>query len=74
MCSTSGAAPDGKLASGTGKRTLKVTVAKKYRGALKRKLRTKAQRRVGSKLTVHITVTNAFGQVTQSTQTIKVRG
>ncbi len=64
----------GKLASGTGKRTLKLKVAKKFRKKLKRKLRTRKQRRKGIKLSAVITVKNASGQTAARRRTIKIKG
>lgn len=64
----------GKLAAGTGTRTLKLKVAKTFRKRLKRKLRTKRQRRKGIKLSAAITATNAAGQVTAKRKTVRVKG
>jgi hypothetical protein len=64
----------GSLRTGKGRRSLKVTIAKKYRSSLKRKLHTKTQRKKGIKLTVAVTVTNTSGQVTRSTRRFTVKG
>lgn len=64
----------GRLAAGNGKRKLKVRVAKKFRKAIKRKLRTKKQRRKGIRLKLVVTVTNTADQATRKTRTIRVRG
>jgi Ca2+-binding RTX toxin-like protein len=64
----------GKLGLGTGTRTLKVKIAKKYLKAFRSKLRTKAQRRKGIKFSVTVTVSDALGIQAKTTRTIKVRG
>ncbi len=64
----------GTLKSGTGRRTLKAKVAKKYQSGLRRKLRTKRQRKTGIKLTLRITATNASSQVTRKTRVFKIKG
>ncbi len=64
----------GTLGSATGKRTLKVKIARKYQRSLKRHLRTKKQRRRGVKVAVAVTVTNAAGQSTSKTRRFTVRG
>jgi Ca2+-binding RTX toxin-like protein len=64
----------GQLGLGSGKRTLKVKVAKKYLTTYKRKLRTKPQKKKGIKFPVAITVTSAVGIKTTSTKTVTVKG
>ena len=64
----------GRLASGTGKRTLTLRVAKKFRKAFKRKLNTKKKRRKGLKLSVSVTARDAAGNTTTKTKTIAVKG
>lgn len=64
----------GKLPLGQGQRTLKVKLGKKYAGTYKRKLRTKKQRRKGVTFTVRVTVTDADGFSTATTQKVKVKG
>ncbi len=64
----------GRLASGTGTRTLTVKVAKAYAKRLTRKLRTKRQRRKGVKIDLAVTVSNAAGQSTRATRTYTVKG
>ena len=63
-----------KLKSGTGTRKIKTKVSIRYRKALKRKLRTKKQRRKGIKLKLAVTVTNASGQATKKSRTVRVKG
>lgn len=64
----------GELRRGTGRRTLRITVAKKYRNRFKRKLRTKAQKRRGVKFSVVVEATDAAGNVTKATRTVTVKG
>jgi hypothetical protein len=64
----------GSLKLGTGKRTLKLKVAKRYRKAFARKLRTKRQRRRGLKLAVGVTAKDAAGNATSKRRTVKVKG
>jgi hypothetical protein len=64
----------GSLKLGTGKRTLKAKVAKRYRASVRRKLRTRKQRRKGIKLSVAITVKNASGQSRTARRTFKIKG
>lgn len=61
------------LRRGTGKRRLTVRVAKKHRKALKRKLRTKKQRRKGIRLVLAVTVRNAAGQTQMKRRTVRIR-
>ena len=51
-----------------------VTVAKKYRKALARKLRTTKQRKTGIKLAVRVTVTDTAGLQTAGTLRVSVKG
>jgi Ca2+-binding RTX toxin-like protein len=71
-----GASPvgSGRLKLGTGKRSLSITVAKKFRTQLQAKLRTKAQRRSGVKLRVVLTVKDAAGNVSNASRTVTVKG
>ena len=58
----------GRLRSGTGRRTLTLKVAKRYRKALRRKLRAK---RAGMPLVLSVTATDAAGN--SATKSAKVR-
>jgi hypothetical protein len=65
---------DGSLKLGTGKRTLRVTVAKKLRTQFESMLRTKAQKRRGVKLRVVLVIKDAAGNVTNASRTVTVKG
>lgn len=64
----------GKLPLGTGQRTLKIKLGKKYTGTYKRKLRTKKQRKKGVTFTVRVIVTDADGFSATKTQKVTVKG
>jgi hypothetical protein len=64
----------GKLELGTGKRTLRITVSKKFRAQFESLLRTKAQKRRGVKFGVVLVITDAAGNVTTSSRTVTVKG
>lgn len=64
----------GKLKLGTGKRTLRITVARKHRTQFESMLRTKAQKRSGVRFRVDLVVKDAAGNVTNSSRTVTVKG
>jgi len=64
----------GSLKLGTGKRTLRITVAKKLRAQFESMLRSKAQKRRGVKLRVVLVIKDAAGNVTNASRTVTVKG
>lgn len=64
----------GKLKLGTGKRTLRITVAEKFRAQFRSKLQTKAQKRRGVTFRVALAVKDAAGNVTNAARTVTVKG
>jgi Ca2+-binding RTX toxin-like protein len=64
----------GSLRSGAGERTLRAKVARKYQQALRRKLRTRTQRRKGIVLQLRLQATDGAGNVTTTTRRLRVRG
>jgi Ca2+-binding RTX toxin-like protein len=64
----------GSLKLGTGRRTLKLKVAKRFMKAYARKLRTRRQRRRGLGFPVALTAKDAAGNVTTKRGTVKVKG
>lgn len=62
------------LKLGTGRRTLRITIAKKQRSKLRAKLHTKAQRKHGLTFRVVVTVRDAAGNATKSTRRVVVKG
>jgi Ca2+-binding RTX toxin-like protein len=64
----------GSLKRGSGKRTLKVKIARRYTKQLARRLRTKRQRRKGVVIKVVVTVTGAGGRATKASRAIRVKG
>jgi hypothetical protein len=64
----------GRLGRGSGKRTLRVKVAKSYVQVLKRRLRTSKQRRTGVRIPVVVTVTGAAGRSASARRMFRVKG
>jgi hypothetical protein len=64
----------GSLKLGTGKRTLRITVAKKFRAEFQSKLQTKAQKHRGVKFSIELTVEDAAGNATKASRTVTVKG
>ncbi len=64
----------GRLGLGTGKRTLKVKIAKKYLKSYRKRLRTKKQRRKGVKFSIVVTASDALGITVRTTRTFTVKG